>query len=45
MGVKGQQDGGGVVRVRIADEFLNDLAMPAMNAVKDADGEPGILKA
>jgi hypothetical protein len=33
-----------MVRVCISDEFLNDLAMPAMDAVKDADGEPGILK-
>jgi hypothetical protein len=23
-----------------ADEFLDDLAMPAMNTVKDTDGEP-----
>ena len=44
MRVKGQHNGGSVMRVSVTDEFVDDLAMPTMDAVKDADGEPGILE-
>ena len=32
-----------MIGVRICGEFADDLAMPAMNAIEDTDGEPGIF--
>jgi hypothetical protein len=40
---KGQQDGGSAFGMRPAGQPANDLAVPAMDTVEDADSQPGIL--